>query len=103
MRPILTAAIWAISIGCLLVAGGIAVLFAMMPVSLDIGEMINAGAEPWRDAAIAVAAFVGFALASALSLRLWHGMRFRALAWTIALAEAALAAWSSAVVMREYF
>ncbi len=109
-RGLLTAAIWIVSIAALAAGGLLASLFVMMPVSLDIGEMVAAGADPWRDAAYAAIAYCGLFGASAVALALWHRARRRTAAgimawaaWAITAAEVVFVAWGGAAVMRDWF
>lgn len=103
MHNLLTAAIWTLSLLGLAVGGLIATEFVLIPVSLDIGEVVAGGMGPWRDAAEAAALFAVLLVATAVSLRLWHGTRFKALAWLLLLLELAGVGWSSVVVYRDYF
>ena len=103
MRSFLTAAFWTVSIACVILAGTLATIFVFMPVSLDPGEMITAGVEPWQDAAIAIGAFLLLLVATAVSLRLWHTARFKVIALLLAAADVAAVCWSGALVYRDYF
>ena len=103
MRPILTVTIWSVSLLCLAVAGVVATEVALIPVSLDVGDMVTAGVEPWQDALVAAALFAGLLAVTALSLRLWHSVRFKALAVVLTAAEVAAVGWSGFIVYRDYF
>lgn len=99
---ILTVAIWTVSLGCILVAGAVALEFVLMPVSLDFGEILAAGSEPWRDAALAAGGFTALLVTAAVGLRLWHTARFKLLAWVLTGAELAAVSWIGALIYREY-
>ncbi len=101
--PTATVMIWAVSLLTLAAAAAITTLFVMMPVSLDVGEMISAGAEPWQDALVAAASFTALLIVTALSLRLWHTVRFKPLALMFTAAEIASVGWTGFVVYRDYF
>ena len=100
---ILTAAIWAVSLTYLVVAGLVAAEFVLMPVSLDMSELLTAGSQPWRDAAIAAVAFTALLVLAAISLRLWHTVRFRTIAWALTLLDLVAVGWFGYVVLRDYF
>jgi hypothetical protein len=103
MRDKFTVAIWLVSLGTLSVAGLLATAFAMMAFGLDPSEIITAGAEPWTNAAIASAAFVGLAITTGLSLWVWHFTRWRRLALAMTAIEVGCVAWACAAVYRDYF
>ena len=102
MHSFLTAAIWSLSLLSLAVAGLIAAEFALIPASIDIGELVTGGLGPWRDAAEAAGLFVVLLVATAVSLRLWHTARFKTVAWLLTLVELACVGWSSFVMYRDY-
>ena len=106
-RGLLTLALWTASLAALAAGGLIASLFVMMPVSLDLGEMVAAGTDPWRDAAYAALSFCVLFVASAAALALWHGSRGRTTAalaaWAITAVELIAVALAGAVVMRDWF
>lgn len=102
-RPILTAAVWIASLTCLLVGALIALEFGLMATSLDPTEIVTAGTQPWSDALVATSAFAGLCVVTAVSLRLWHTMRFRAVALILTAAEIGCVAWACSKVYNEYF
>ncbi len=103
MRTLLTAGFWTVSVACVVLAGALAAVFVFMPISLDPGEMITAGIEPWQDAAVAAGAFLLLLVAAAVSLRLWHTVRFKPVALVLVAAEIAAVCWSTALVYHDYF
>ena len=103
MRKLLTAGFWTVSVTCVVLAGALAAIFVFMPISLDPSEMITAGVEPWRDAAVAIGAFLVLLVASAIGLRLWHTIRFKPVALLLVAAQIAAVCWSGALVYRDYF
>ena len=103
MHRFLTAASWTLSLLGLAVGGLVATEFVLIPVSLDIGEVVTGGIEPWRDAAEAAALFAALLVATAVSLRLWHSAHFKMLAWLMTAVELAGVGWASFVVYRDYF
>ena len=107
LRSLPTIAIWTLSLVTLAIGGVLASLFVMMPVSLDVGEMVAGGVDPWRDAAYAALAYCGLFGASAGALVLWHRRRghtaARLAAWAIAAAAVAAVAFAGALVLRDWF
>lgn len=102
MKRFATFAIWAASLAVLLLGGTLATPFVMMPLSLDFGDLLAGGAEPWREAAYAGGAFTVLAIAVVLGLWLWHRGRLFA-AWTFAAGEAVAVGWCGWVVYRDFF
>ena len=89
----LTAALWTLCAVATLVAGAISGLTAMMAMSLDWGETVAAGAEPWVNALVAAGEFVGVAAASVLGMVLWHTRRFKIAALVLIVGAALATAW----------
>ncbi len=89
----LTAILWTAAVVVTLVSGAIAVLTVMMAMSLDWGETVTAGAEPWVNALVAGAEFVGIAGASVVGMVAWHTRRFKVLALLLVFGAALVTAW----------
>lgn len=102
MKPFATFAVWAVSLSCLLAGGLLATPFMMMPVSLDFGEMLAGGAEPWREAAYAIGAFTALAIAVVLGLWCWYRGRL-SVAWIFAAGETLAVGWCGWMVYRDFF
>lgn len=103
MRSLLTIGVWSASTLSLLVGGLIAIEFVLLPTSLDIGEMVAGGSEPWIDALEAAFGFCGLLAASVAGLWLWHTVRFRMVGLALVLAEVAAVAVVGARVYSDYF
>ena len=98
----LSAVLWTLSVVATLLAAAIAGMTALMAMSLDWGEAVTAGAEPWVNAAIAAAEFVGIAGASVLGMVAWHTRRFKALALVLVVGATLLTAWLGGHFISEY-
>ena len=98
----LTAILWTAVVVSTLVAAAIAVLTALMAMSLDWGETVTAGAEPWIAALEAGGEFVGIAAASAVGIVAWHTRRFKVLALVLIVLAALVTAWLGVYFIREY-
>ena len=98
-----TAAFWALALATLGTAGLLTGSFVLMALSLDPGEIVLAGAEPWTNAAEAVAAFAALAVTTALSLRLWHSDRWRGVSLLMTLAGLGIVAWACRSFYTDYF
>ncbi len=98
----LTAGLWTLCVVASLVAGAIAGLTALMAMSLDWGEAVTAGTEPWVAALIAGGEFVGIAGASALGIVLWHTRRFKVAALVLIAVATLVTAWLGVAFIREY-
>ncbi len=98
----LTAILWTTVVVVTLVSVAIAVLTALMAMSLDWGEAVTAGAEPWVAALIAGGEFVGIGGASALGIVLWHTRRFKVAALMLIVVAALVTAWLGVAFVREY-
>ncbi len=98
----LTAILWTLSVVATLVAAAIGGLTAAMVMSLDWGETIAAGSEPWVNALVAGGEFVGIALASVLGMVLWHTRRFKVAALVLVFGAAVVTAWLGGRFILEY-
>lgn len=94
---------WIFALGLLCMAGLLAGGIVLIPLSLDPGEIILAGADPWTEAAEAAGAFAVAAGMTALSLRLWHSARFRAAALLLTLVQLGAVAWACRIFYTDYF
>jgi hypothetical protein len=103
MSRSLTAAIWTIALGTLLIGGSLATVFVFMATSIDPTDLATDGLQSWNDAGMAVAAFAGLLVATLVGLRLWHGVRFKILGAILLLASAVLVGWACLRVYTEYF
>ena len=103
MGRALTIAIWTISIGTLLAAALVAMLFVQMAIGMDPTDIVANGAQPWSDALWASAAFAGLAIATVLGLRLWHTARFKPVGLVLTLLEAGFVVFACVKVYAEYF
>lgn len=98
----LTAVLWTLAVAASLVAGGIATLVVVMAFSLDWGETVMAGTEPWIAGLVAVAEFLGIAAASTLGMVLWHTQRFKLAALVLVIGAALLTAVLGTRFIGEY-
>lgn len=98
----LSAVLWTLAVAASLIAGGIATLVVVMAFSLDWGETVMAGVEPWIAGLVAVAEFVGVAAASTLGMVLWHTRRFKVAAVTLVVGAALVTAFLGVRFIGEY-
>lgn len=98
----LTAVLWTLCVVATLVSAAMGVLTAMMAMSLDWGETITAGAEPWVSALVAVGEFIGVAAACVLGIVLWHTRRFKIAALVLILGAALATAWLGGRFLFDY-
>ncbi len=98
-----TAVFWAVALATLGIAGLLTAGFVLMALSLDPGEIILAGSEPWTNAAAALVAFAVLAGTTALSLRLWHSDRLRGIGLLLTLAQMGAVAWACRSFYADYF
>ena len=98
-----TVGVWIVSLASLSLAGLIVAAFVMMAFGLDPSEVVTAGVEPWFNALMATGAFAGLAIATGLSLWLWHFTRFRLAALIMTVLEAGCVVWACVSIYQDYF
>ncbi len=98
----LTAILWTLCVVATLVSAGISALTAMMAMSLDWGEAVTAGVEPWVTALVAGGEFVGIALVCVLGMVLWHTRRFKIAALALIVVATLVTAWLGGRFILEY-
>ena len=98
----LTAIMWTLSVVATLVSAAMSALVATMAMSLDWGEAVTAGAEPWVNALIAGGEFLGIALACVLGMVAWHTRRFKIVALVLVFGAVLATAWLGVRFVLEY-
>ena len=98
----LSATLWTLSVVATLVAAAIAGMTALMAVSLDFGEAVAVGAEPWMNAAVAIAEFLAIAAANGLGMLAWHSRRFKPAGVVLVALATLLTAWLGVRFVGEY-
>ena len=74
-----------------------------MATSMDPIEMATNGLDPWTDALVAIAGFVGLGISTAMALRLWHSVRFKAVGLLLTAMDVGCVAGAGVWFYREYF
>ena len=98
----LTAVLYTAVVVATLVAAAIAGLTVLMAMSLDWGETVTAGTEPWIAVLVTASEFVGIAAASVLGIVLWHTQRFKTVALVLIAVATLVTAWLGISFIREY-
>lgn len=98
----LSAILWTLAAVATLLAGAMALLTSIIALSLDFGETLAAGSEPWVAALVAILEFLGIAAACGGGLLAWHTQRWK-VAGLVLIALAVLATlWLGVRFVGEY-
>lgn len=101
-RPVLTTAVWTLSLTSLIAAGLVATALVFMASSLEPADIVSSGVEAWTDALKACAGFLVVLCISVLELRLWHSRRFSALGLALTLAQVFVTGWACVMIYQDY-
>ena len=98
----LSAILWTAAVTASLVSAAIAGMTTMMALSLDWGESVMAGTEPWIAALVAGGEFLGIVVACVVGMTLWHTRRLKVAALVLLVCAALATTWIAIRFIAEY-